>query len=295
MKEAVPEKEEVPKKVAEPEKKKRKGRGATYMPTVIRKKIHDSRSTVAVNRRGQLVGPTAVELQSYVGVLVRQSVPITITTWHKVPNELKNKIWEQILAVFDVDPRAKKMVLSSAAAKRKQFKSRLSTRHIIPFKNNPEMLRKPPSIYNFITQKEWEGFVALRLSAKYLKMRENATTWIRSKKYNHHLSRRGYANKELDIQAESGITYEIERHEMWKIAHAKKNGEFENEVVREIPICFTQFQDDLTKKRKEGAVTFSGAEDVLTAAIGPKHPGHVRARGFGTNPSTYFNLPPKTR
>ncbi|KAL5555794.1 hypothetical protein UlMin_038030 [Ulmus minor] len=256
MKEAVPEKEEVPKKVTEPVKKKRKGQGATYMPTFIRKKIHGSRSTVVVNRRGQLVGPTAVELQSYVGILARQSVPITITTWHKVPNELKNKIWEQILAIFNVEPRAKKRVLSSAAAKWKQFKSRLSTGHIIPFKNNPEMLQKPPSIYNFITQKEWEGFVALRLSAKYLKMRENATAWIRSKKYNHHLSRRGYANKELDI--------------------------FENEVVREI----TAKLDDLTKKRKEGAVTFFGAEDVLTAAIGPEHPGHVRARGFGTNPST---------
>ena len=70
--------------------------------------------------------------------------------------------------VFDVDLRPKKRVLSLAAAKWKQFKSRLSTRHIIPFKNNPEMLRKPPNIYNFITQKEWEGFVALRLSAKYL-------------------------------------------------------------------------------------------------------------------------------
>ena len=71
-------------------------------------------------------------------------------------------------AIFHVDPRAKKRVLSSAATKWKQFKSRLSTRHIIPFKNNLEMLLKPPSVYNFITHKEWDGFVALRLSAKYL-------------------------------------------------------------------------------------------------------------------------------
>ena len=70
------------------------------MPTVIRKKIHGFRSTVAVNRRGQLVDLTAVDLQSYVGVLARQGVPITITTWHKVFNELKNKIWEQILIMF---------------------------------------------------------------------------------------------------------------------------------------------------------------------------------------------------
>ena len=70
------------------------------MPTVIQKKIHGPRSTVAVNRRGQLVGPAIVELQSYVGILARQSVLITITTWHKVPNKLKNKIWEQILVMF---------------------------------------------------------------------------------------------------------------------------------------------------------------------------------------------------
>ena len=86
MKEVVPEKEEVSKKFVKLEKKKRKGRGATYMPTIIRKKIHGSRLTVAVNRRDQLVGPIDVELQSYVGVLALQSVPITITTWHKVPN-----------------------------------------------------------------------------------------------------------------------------------------------------------------------------------------------------------------
>ena len=54
-------------------------------------------------------------------------------------------------AVFDVDTRAKKMVLSLAAVKWKQFKSQLSMRHIIPYKKNLEMLQKPPSIYNFIT------------------------------------------------------------------------------------------------------------------------------------------------
>ena len=33
---------------------------------------------------------------------------------------------------------------------------------------------------------------------------------------------------------------------------------------------------------------------MLTMAIGPEHPGHVRARGFGTTPSTYFNIPLKS-
>ena len=30
---------------------------------------------------------------------------------------------------------------------------------------------------------------------------------------------------------------------------------------------------------------------MLTAALGPEHSGYVRARGFGTTPTTYFNVP----
>ena len=30
---------------------------------------------------------------------------------------------------------------------------------------------------------------------------------------------------------------------------------------------------------------------MLTTTIGPEHPRHVRARGFGTTPTTYFNIP----
>ena len=34
-------------------------------------------------------------------------------------------------------------------------------------------------------------------------------------------------------QQQFGLTIEVERHELWKIAHKKKNGEYPNDVVRE--------------------------------------------------------------
>ncbi|KAL5554598.1 hypothetical protein UlMin_041999 [Ulmus minor] len=167
------------------EKKKKQPRGPTYMPKVIRKKIQGERMPVSINRRGQFVGHNGTELQSYLGVLARQNVPISFPSWPKVSRELKDKIWEQAQ------------------------------------------------------------------------------------------------------QTQSGTTEDVERHELWKIAHQTKSGAYANEEVKNI----VAKMDEIIEKQKEGAISFSGGEDVLTAALGPEHSGYVRARGFGTTPTTYFNVP----
>ena len=50
-------------------------------------------------------------------------------------------------------------------------------------------------------------------------------------------------------------------------------------------------QDEIPQQQKEGFVTFSGANDILTASLGLEHPGSVRAKGKGAVPTSYFNLP----
>ncbi|KAL5583165.1 hypothetical protein UlMin_015607 [Ulmus minor] len=252
------------------EKKKKQPRGPTYMPKVIRKKIQGERMPVSINRRGQFVGHNGTELQSYLGVLARQNVPISFPSWPKVSRELKDKIWEQAQAVYDVDVKARKLALSSAGYKWRQFKYKLAKNWILPFKDNPEKLRKPPKEYNFISPKEWETFVAIRLSAKFEKISEQASLRVREKKYHHRLSRRGYANTEMDLQTQSGITEDVERHELWKIAHQTKSGVYANEEVKSI----VAKMDEIIEKQKEGAISFSGGEDVLTAALGPEHSGY---------------------
>ena len=74
---------------------KRKPRGPTIMPNVEKKKAKGDKVTVSLNTRGQIVGQHGTELQSYLGVLVRQNVPIFVVNWHQVSTELKDKIWEQ--------------------------------------------------------------------------------------------------------------------------------------------------------------------------------------------------------
>ena len=73
-----------------------------------------------------------------------------------------------MLFSLDVDPRCENVVLSSVGLKWRQFKSNLAVEIIIPNKEHMEKLRRPPLAYNFINQKDWEMFMALRLSVKYL-------------------------------------------------------------------------------------------------------------------------------
>ncbi|KAL5570222.1 hypothetical protein UlMin_026797 [Ulmus minor] len=245
------------------------------MPKVVRR-MQGQRSAIRYNKRGPLIGKNASEMQSYIGMVARQTIPLSICSWPK--------------AAYDVDPKYEKDVLSSAGLKWRQFKSILAVEIIIPNKDHMEKLRRPPLAYNFINQKDWEMFVALRLSVKYLKIHAAAIERVKRKKYHYRLSRLGYANKEAEVQEQSGLTSDIERHELWKMGHKKKNGEYGSESVREV----VEKIDEISKKYKEGSVTFSGANDVLTAIIGPEHSGSVRALGKGAIPTTYFNIPQRS-
>ncbi|KAL5555461.1 hypothetical protein UlMin_037697 [Ulmus minor] len=204
--------------------------------------LHDDESSygeripVSINRRGQFVGHNGTELQSYLGVLARQNVLISFPSWPKVSRELNDKIWEQAQAVYDMDVKARKLALSSTGSKWRQFKYKIAKNWMLPSKDNPEKLRKPPKEYNFISPKEWETFVAIRLSVKFKKISEQASLTVREKKYHHQLSRRGYANTEMDLQTQSGTTENVERHELWKIAHQTKSGAYANEEVKNIVV-----------------------------------------------------------
>ncbi|KAL5544790.1 hypothetical protein UlMin_008574 [Ulmus minor] len=203
---------------------KRTVRGPTYMPRVVAQRMQGRHVSVQINGRGQLVGRNAAEMQSFIGVVAHQTIPLAIRTWPTVHGKLKNKIWEQI----------QKAILSSPGENWIQFKSTLVVDEILPNRDNPAMLKRPPKTYNFISQKDWESFIAIRLSSKYMKMHEEAIARVREKKHQYRIGRKGYANTE------------VERHELWKIAHRKKNGEYANDVVREIAEKIVSYAFPLT-------------------------------------------------
>ena len=76
--------------------KKRKSRGRTNLPQLVRNRNNGQKLIVEYNKRGQPHGKVATRLFSFLGVLARTMVRISYEDWSKVPSETKEKIWECI-------------------------------------------------------------------------------------------------------------------------------------------------------------------------------------------------------
>lgn len=59
------------------------------------------------------------------------------------------------------------MVLTSASNRWRQFKSDLTRKYIMPFKDEAEALKNPPEDYGFIKQQHWKQFVNGRLTKEF--------------------------------------------------------------------------------------------------------------------------------
>ncbi|KAL0545857.1 hypothetical protein IC582_015753 [Cucumis melo] len=71
-------------------------RGPTTMFELALVRNYGQKLPIQFNEHGQPVGATSKKMQSYIGVCVRQQIPITYNSWKEVPNELKDKIYDCI-------------------------------------------------------------------------------------------------------------------------------------------------------------------------------------------------------
>ncbi|KAJ0024790.1 hypothetical protein Pint_07849 [Pistacia integerrima] len=88
--------------------------------------------TIKYNKRGVPIGPEAIELATFEGMVAR-------TTEH-----------------FGVNLRSRKKMLQDIRVKWRSFKYTLNKHFVIPFADNRSKLVRPPPQYNFIRKSHWE-------------------------------------------------------------------------------------------------------------------------------------------
>ncbi|BBG97720.1 hypothetical protein Prudu_006938 [Prunus dulcis] len=251
------------------------GRGMSTMPRVVKRKLQKLRPIVEYNKRGKGIGQAHSEMQSYIGVLARSRVPLVDKKWSQIPKDIKEQIWEAVDMAF---------------VKWKDFKSTLTRHYILPYTNDKEKLSQPPETYKFIEKAQWDAFVASRLSKDFESVHSQHAQIREKLEYNHRLSRKGYAGLEDQLE-ETMPGVEIDRSTLWKRARQDKHGNIPDPKVAEK----AKLIDELQKQVSEGKVSVHGSNDVLTMALGPEHPGRLRAVGAGISPRQYFNLPKPQR
>ena len=63
---------------------------------LIKNRSKGIKFSIKYNLDGIFIGESVVHLTSYLGVLACTMVPITYKTWHVIPKELKDKLWDCI-------------------------------------------------------------------------------------------------------------------------------------------------------------------------------------------------------
>ncbi|KAI3881709.1 hypothetical protein MKW92_031977 [Papaver armeniacum] len=260
-------------------------------PTTLSKAFRSSRGlkkVVEYNELGQPVGLAAAQLSSYMGVLARHMVPIIHEKWSKVPRSLKDKIWCFLEGKFVLQPQKKRNLIQNVGALWRSFKSRLTRKYIMPFKDQEDLLGNPPAMYKFIDKRHWEEFVKIRLSKNFQVRREILSTRRKKNLYPHRLSRKGYADLMEQLKKKKGELSSdgLDRSILWKKAREDKNGNIPHDATKEK----VEKIDKLTEQVNEGSLVTSGSNDILTLALGTaEQSGNVRGMGKFVSQGSYFH------
>ncbi|KAL0537407.1 hypothetical protein IC582_026385 [Cucumis melo] len=121
------------------------------------------KKVVRYNEDEAPIGENGAKLKSFIGSATHYHIPIIYTYWKSVLAELKDKIFTTVEVAFVIDPRSRKNVLQTVGISFRQFKNWLTTKYIMPHKDEPQLLQVPPEKYTFIEQNHWEEFVRPRL------------------------------------------------------------------------------------------------------------------------------------
>ncbi|KAI7744446.1 LOW QUALITY PROTEIN: hypothetical protein M8C21_016577 [Ambrosia artemisiifolia] len=240
---------------------------------MMKKRKHKGKVIITYDSQGVPIGDEATDLSTFEGMVARSMMPITYATWRHVSKETKEELWQYVLANYVVDPKSRKQTIESIGDKWRNFKHTLYKDYIEKddpvAKNN---LFDPPQRYPSIQKSEWKVFVSQRTTKEWEERSRRAKEIRAQNKYNHHLSRKGYAKLKAEIMQETGKTEEeIDRATLWKKSRVLKSRGYDKDVQVVVDKI-----DELMNSPGSEEVT-CGARDVLAKAMGTKEPrGHKK-------------------
>ncbi|GMN69955.1 hypothetical protein TIFTF001_038999 [Ficus carica] len=232
-------------------------RRATLLKRVHVVRTRGERIQVSFDAKGQPIGKEGDELQSWIGVLAREHIPIWIADFRSADLEpRKEQVWLEVVTSFTVDESHKKQ----------------------------QRPAKMVNNYPTISQDDWERFITYRRTGDFKRLSDQGIERRKKSKYGSTTGRDGYRKRDQEIFEKTG-SY-ADRHVIWRDTRIKPDGEYKNPSIK---IIGDQI-DELTQQDTQGSFESVGTEDILTKSLGnPEHSGRLRGQSKFVKQAQYYN------
>ncbi|KAL2903692.1 Odorant receptor 46a isoform A [Bienertia sinuspersici] len=149
-------------------------RGRTVLAVVGKAILSGVKIPVEWNHNKVPVGENRATFVTYIGVVARERVNINYREWEDVPKEVLDELYNFITRGFTVPEERRNYVFGRASIRWRAFKARLRKDWMYDTKgaNKHVIIKKPPSMYPFITQNDWNKFIETYTDDKFKKALE---------------------------------------------------------------------------------------------------------------------------
>ncbi|XP_058188599.1 uncharacterized protein LOC131306400 isoform X2 [Rhododendron vialii] len=258
-------------------KRKTRGRGPTRCLDVWNM---DGKIPITTNEFGQPIGVEAPKLVNFLGTIARNGhmAPLNYIEWRALPDESKEKMWQQVQSKFDIEPQSRSWVLKSIGNKWKNWKALLKATRYTPHKTNEGRLadrdeRVLPDQWRILVS-YWNSKEAKNLSIKNKACRS-------FQKINHATGSKSFARVREEQRAKRPDGKEPSRAELFIVTRTRKDGRPVNEESSAII-------SKLRERAAQGQGTSQNVvvgDDVFHQVMGRDRHGRVRTYGLGPAPS----------
>ncbi|KAJ1384989.1 Ulp1 protease family, C-terminal catalytic domain [Sesbania bispinosa] len=199
------------------------------------------------------------KFSSYLGLVAKTMVPITIDDWKTTPQHIKDSVWTDVTQAFEIDESRMKYVLGKVGELARSFRKQLGK--LVHDEEGNINDQPPPKYASIISLDEWTEFVSMRTSEEF-QLREMGTD----------------------------ATY-VPRHELWMAARLHATGDIMDENVQQVWDECVSVSESVT----QGEHLPPNQDILLKALKSAEHPGRVRAVGYGVTKGEYFPRLPRKK
>ncbi|CAL5398854.1 unnamed protein product [Camellia sinensis] len=240
----------------------------------------EGKISVSINELGQPIGLEAPKLTNFLGTIARNGhmAPLNYVEWRALPDEIKEKMWQQVQSKFEIDPKSKSWVLKSIGKKWKDWKAELKANRYNTHKTDEERLA---DCDERVIPDQWRILISF-WNSKEAKERSVTNKASRAQqKITHTTGRKSFAQVREEQRVKRPDKKEPSRAELFILTRTRKDGQ---PVNKESSVLISQLRERAAQQ-KETSQNGTVEDDILSQVMGQDRHGRVRTYGLGPAPS----------